>query len=169
MTERGAKTRWIDLCDCRNEGWTHKRGVYALCENRPTEGGAVEALREALHPACRVENCRIEKLLDSYAEAIAQAAQEEAEAKVAYEAAAHREMSAVAAERTAELLRAEAKVARLREALQQAEKIIRTWHGMAMNPDEEERVWRIYRDRSPEMKIIRQALSDEGRTEEVTR
>jgi hypothetical protein len=64
---------------------------------------------------------------------------------------------------------AEAKVARLREALQQAEKIIRTWHGMAMNPDEEERVWRIYRDRSPEMKIIRQALSDEGRTEEVTR
>jgi hypothetical protein len=119
-----------------------------------TEGGAVEAAATLVYNAafvhfedhrgrdCVSERCDVWKVaLDRYAEAIAQAAQEEAEAKVA----------------------------RLREALQQAEKIIRTWHGMAMNPDEEERVWRIYRDRSPEMKIIRQALSDEGRTEEVTR
>jgi hypothetical protein len=47
------------------------------------EGGAVEAAREALHPMCRIENCRIEKLLDTYAAAVGQAAQEEAEAKVA--------------------------------------------------------------------------------------
>ena len=48
----------------------------------------------------------------------------------------------------------------LREALERAKEVIRTWHGMDMhgNPDEmSDEAWALYQD-SPEMKVINTAL-----------
>lgn len=49
---------------------------------------------------------------------------------------------------------------RLREALAEAKSVIRIWHQMGV-PEDDEQVWNIYNDVSPEMKRINAALNEQ--------
>lgn len=46
----------------------------------------------------------------------------------------------------------------LLEALIQAKKIIRTWHGIGMSKENEDHLWSIYNNQAPEMKIINETI-----------
>jgi len=49
--------------------------------------------------------------------------------------------------------------AELLEALNEAIQIIRSWHGMGMPKEMEQKMWAIYESQSPEMKRIKKALT----------
>ncbi len=52
-----------------------------------------------------------------------------------------------------------ADAAELREALKKAVEVIRLWHGLKIKDQKAEAtMWQIYWEKSPEMKIIREAL-----------
>lgn len=54
----------------------------------------------------------------------------------------------------------EAQNARLLEALKEAKTAIRTWHGMGMGKENEESIWKLYEQNSPEMKRINAAIAE---------
>lgn len=69
-----------------------------------------------------------------------------------------------AAERAAPIIvRLEDKEEQLRAVLVKSIEVIQTWHNMSLPAKEASTMWDIYWRNAPEMKLIREALSDEER------